>query len=269
MKTLLKTKFGIETNENHVLRLMRQNNLLSAVKRRKHSEEVYAKRRELKDTAPPDLLRRDFHSMVPGVRFVEDITYIPVIEGFLYLNTALDLFNGEARAWKVSEHPNTQLCTDTVLMLVDELGGATEGVIVHSDAGSSYISFEYRTLLRDLGMLQSMGSSGDVYDNAAMESMNGTIKTECLYNRFGKTRIENHQVSAEEIRPVIEAFMERYNNERPKEALGWLSPVRFRELNPMGKYLLVGESSLTDDRNGAKRKWNCTENQAESRELSF
>jgi putative transposase len=121
-------------------------------------------------------------------------------------------------------------------------------VIVHSDAGSSYISFEYRTLLQDLGMLQSMGSSGDVYDNAAMESMNGIIKTECLYNRFGKTRIENHQVSAEEVRPVIEAFMDWYNNERPKEALGWLSPVMFRELNPMGKCPMFIQSGLTDER---------------------
>lgn len=81
-----------------------------------------------------------------------------------------------------------------------------------------------------------------------MESMNGIIKTECLYNWFGKTRIENHQVSAEEVRPVIEAFMNRYNNEHPKETLGRLSPVMFRELNPMGKCPMVIEPRLTDDR---------------------
>ena len=238
MKTLLKVKFSIETNENHVLNLMRKNGLLSAVKRKKYTEEVYARRRELKDNAPPDLIQRNFFSILPRVKFVEDITYLPVIEGNLYLNTIEDLFNGEAVAWKISEHPDSALCTDTILRFADELGKATEGVIIHSDAGSTYISFEYRMMLQEFGIKQSMGACGDVYDNAAMESLNGIIKTECLYCRFGKTKVEGHQIAADEIRQAVEAFMERYNNERPKKALGYLSPVRFRELNPKGKYLM-------------------------------
>jgi len=238
MKTLLKTKFNIDTNENHVLALMRKNKLLSAVRRRKYSEEVYARRRNLKDNAPPDLLQRQFFSIVPGVKFVEDITYLPVVGGNLYLNTIEDLFNGEALAWEISDHPNTQLCVDSILKLADRLGNNTKGIIVHSDAGSTYISLEYRMLLDNLDILQSMGESGDVYDNAAMESLNGIIKTECLYCRFGKTKVENHLVPREEMKPLIEQFLERYNNERPKEALGNLSPKRFRELNPKGKFLV-------------------------------
>lgn len=239
MKTLLNVKFGIDTNENHVLLLMRKNGLLSCVRRRKHSEEVYARRREMRGSAPPDLIRRDFFSLMPGTRFLQDITYLPVIEGNLYMNTVEDLYNGEARAWSISDHPNTRLCVDTVLKLASELGTHTTGVIVHSDAGTTYLSFEYRMLLAELGVLQSMGERGDVYDNAAMEALNGIIKTECLYCRFGKTKVENHQIPADEMIPVVEAFMQRYNTERLKEALGYLSPVRFRELNPKGKYLMV------------------------------
>lgn len=135
MKTLLKVKFDIGTNENPMLSLMRKNGLLSVVKRKKHSEEVYAKAQGFRNNAPLDLLKRIFHSIVPGNRFVEDITCMPVIEGFLYMNIVLDIFNGEARAWKISEHPNTQLCTDKILMLVEELDGATEEVVVHSKCG--------------------------------------------------------------------------------------------------------------------------------------
>lgn len=238
MKTLLKAKFCIETNENHVLVLMRKNKLLSAVRRRKYSEEVYARRRELKDNAPPDMLQRQFFAIVPGVKLVEDITYLPVVGGNLYLNTIEDLFNGEILAWEISNHPNTQLCVDSILKLADRLNNKTKGIIVHSDAGSTYVSLEYRLLLESLEIIQSMGESGDVYDNAAMESLNGIIKTESLYCRFGKTKVENHLIEAEEMRPVIESFIERYNNERPKEALGNLPPVRFRELNLKGKYLM-------------------------------
>lgn len=135
-----------------------------------------------------------------------------------------------------------------ILMLARRLGDAVAKVIIHPDAGSTYIAFDCKMLLREFGFRQSMGETGEVYDDAAITSLNGIIKTECLYNRFGKTRIENHQVSAEEVRPVIEAFMDRYNNERPKEALGWLSPVMFRELNPMGKCPMFIQSGLTDDR---------------------
>ena len=72
-----------------------------------------------------------------------------------------------------------------------------------------------------------------------MESANGVIKTECLYNKFGKSKFKNRQIPIDEVVAEIAPFIEYYNNERPKQSLGGLSPVQFREHNPKGTYLIV------------------------------
>ncbi len=236
--TLLKAK-GVNTNENHVLFLMNKNGLLSAVRRKKYSEEVYLKRRQMRDDVPPDLIQRHFFALTPAKRMVVDITFLPVLEGMMYMNTIEDLYNGEILAYRIGEHPDSNLCMDTVSDLYLMLGQYLDGAILHSDAGSTYIAHAYKMLLREIGMKQSMGATSDVYDNAAIESLNGIIKTECLYNRFGKTKVETHMVLKEDLIPAVERYIERYNNERPKKALGNLSPVMFRKQNPKGTYLAV------------------------------
>jgi transposase InsO family protein len=72
-----------------------------------------------------------------------------------------------------------------------------------------------------------------------MESLNGIIKTECLYCRYGKGNIKNRKVSKREVIPAVIEFIEFYNTKRPKERLGFLSPERFRLLNPRGTYPVV------------------------------
>ena len=89
------------------------------------------------------------------------------------------------------------------------------------------------------GMRLSVGTKGDCYDNAAIESLNGIIKTEALYCRCGKTKVKEKQISIDEIRMAAIEFIEYYNNQRPKEHLGWMSPVEFRMRNPCGTYLMI------------------------------
>ena len=72
-----------------------------------------------------------------------------------------------------------------------------------------------------------------------MESANGVIKNECLYNKFGKSKFKNKQIPIDEVVAEIAPFIEYYNNERLKQSLGGLSPVQFREQNPTGPYLMV------------------------------
>ena len=72
-----------------------------------------------------------------------------------------------------------------------------------------------------------------------MESANGVIKTECLYNKFGKSKFKNRQIPIDEVVAEIAPFIEYYNNVRPKQSSGGLSPVQFREHNPKGTYLMV------------------------------
>ena len=89
------------------------------------------------------------------------------------------------------------------------------------------------------GIIQSIGRVATCYDNAPMESLNGIIKTEALYSRFGKTRVKEKRVPIKDIVDEVIRFIEFYNNERPKKYLGWLSPVAFRQQNPKGVYLMV------------------------------
>ena len=230
----LSKKLGIAVNEKRVERIMRENGLLSNVRRKKYSEEVYAARRDLRSLWIPDLIGRRFFSFYPRTRFVEDITYLPALEGNLYLNTIEDMFNGEIVAWKISEHPDTKLCLDTVDMLASELGDAISGIILHSDCGSTYVSYAYREKLIGLGIRMSMGSKGSCYENAAMESLNGIIKTEALYSEFGKAAVNGKRVHRENIVRKVEWFIDYYNNRRCKKYLGKLPPVEFRKRNPNG-----------------------------------
>jgi len=238
MTRLVRKRIGRPVNTKHVRRLMKENGLLSSVRTRKFSDEVYARRRELKGRVPPDLIRRWFFSLEPRKRLVEDITYIQGEERVEYLNTISDLFNGEILAWSISTSPDSALCIETIENLCQTWGDCFQGTIIHSDLGSSYMSYEYMEALESHGMVMSVGKKGSCYDNAAMESLNGIIKTEALYCRFGKTKVRERRVPIDKLKEAVVKFIEYYNNERPKKRLCWLSPVEFRIRNPKGTYLV-------------------------------
>jgi len=226
-------------NAKRVLRLMRENGLLSAVRRKKYSDEVYLRRREMKNNAPPDLINRKFFALAPRIKLVQDITYLPGKERTLYLNTIEDLYNGEILAWEISTSPDADLCKTTLKQLVETWGECFRKTIVHNDLGSSYMSYEYMNEVESHGMRASAGKKACCYDNAAMESLNAIIKTEALYCRFGKTKVEDKRVPIDDIKQTVTEFIDYYNNERPKESLGWISPVEFRRRCPKGTYLMV------------------------------
>lgn len=246
MTRMVSKRLNKVVNEKHVLRLMKENDLLSAVRRKKYSEEVYIRRRELKNNAPPDLVKRNFFALEPRIKLVQDITYLKGKERTEYLNTIEDLFNREVLAWKISTSPNAILCTDTLQQLFEIWGDCFEGTIIHNDLGSSYMSNAYIDEVKTHGMRLSAGAEANCYDNASMESLNGIIKTEALYNRFGKTKIEDKRIPIDEVRQAVIEFIDYYNNERPKEQLGWLSPVEFRLRNTKGTYPVVIKENLLD-----------------------
>lgn len=239
MTRTVSKELGKKLNKKHVLRLMKEHNLLSALRRKRFSDEVYVKRRELKAQVPGDLIQRNFFALEPRKRMVEDITYLYGKEKRMYLNTIEDLFNGEILAYCISDSPDSQLCIDTVELLCQTWGECFEGSIIHNDLGSTYVSYEYMDVVKAHGIRQSIGRVASCYDNAAMESLNGIIKTEALYCRFGKTKVKERRVPIDEIVEAVIEFINRYNNERPKERLGGLSPVEFRLQNPKGTYPMV------------------------------
>lgn len=238
MGTMLERKTGKILGRKRLRRLIKENGLQSTVRAKKYSDEIYSRRRAMKEALPPDLIHRGFFALEPFKRLVEDITYLPCMEQTMYLNTIEDLFNGEIHAHRISEFVNAKLCTDTVDDLAEVIK-VTEGVILHGDHGSTYLSYAYRELVETkLHMRMSLGYKGSCYDNAAMESLNGIIKTECLYCRFGKSNIVNRRIPKKDVIAAVIEFIGFYNKDRPKERLGFQSPLQFRLQNPRGTYLV-------------------------------
>lgn len=239
MTRFVSKHFGCKINRKRIHRLMKENDLLSAVRRRKWSAEVYRKRKEIIAMVPPDLIGRWFFALEPRRKMVEDITYLYGKEHTEYINTIEDLYNGEILSYSISTSPDSRLCIDTVDLLVSTWGGDFKGAILHSDLGSSYMSYEYMDAVEAYGMRLSTGKKGSCYDNAAMESLNGILKTESLYCRFGKTRIKERKIPINDLIEAAIEFIVYYNNTRPKEALGGLSPVEFRLRNPRGTFPVI------------------------------
>lgn len=235
MKWAMEKATGKAVGRARVLRLMRKGGLLSSVRRKQYSEEVYLNRRKMKGEVPPDLLHRDFFSFEPRKIFAVDITYLFCTEGTLYLNTIIDLFNKEVVSWAVSRHPDTGLVCSAVEHLATLC--TLEGAIIHSDLGTTYISWEYRQLLGKLGVRQSCGSKADCYDNAAMESFNSVLKTEGLYARFGKSNVLDRRISQQDMRERLDQFIPWYNTERPMERFKGLTPQEYREQHASGLWL--------------------------------
>ena len=237
MTDLVRQKFKINISGKKVLKLMKENALLSTVRRKRFTPEEYNRMRKNKEEVPKNLLKRNFFALESDKKYVSDLTYLFGKECVKYLSLIEDLFNAEIVAWKISDHPDEQLCKETLELLSAERN--LEGAVFHTDQGSTYLSPRFKEKIKEAGMIQSCSARGICWDNAAMESANGILKTECLYNKFGKSKFKNRQIPIDDVVAEIGPFIEYYNNERPKKSLGGLSPVQFREQNPKGTYLMV------------------------------
>ena len=150
----------------------------------------YRRRRRVKTTTPgpanqivPDLLKRDFTAAAINVKYVGDITYLPLSTGGnLYLASAIDCCSRRVAGWAIADHMRTELVEDA-LRAAAALRGSLDGAVFHSDHGSQYTSKDFAKLCRDLGVTQSMGAVGTSADNALAESFNAALKREVLQDR--------------------------------------------------------------------------------------
>ena len=172
------------------------------------------------DRAPaPDLVRRDFAATAPDQVWVADITYVPTWAGFLYLAVVLDVYSRRIVGWAMAEHLRAELVVEAVDMALWRRRPA-QGVIHHSDQGSQYTSLAFGRRLREAGMLASMGSRGDCFDNAMAESFFATLECELLARQYFPTR----NAARLALFDYIEGF---YNTHRRHSALDYLSPAAY------------------------------------------
>ncbi|MBN1874938.1 MAG: IS3 family transposase [Anaerolineae bacterium] len=175
-------------------------------------------------TSVPDLLQRDFSATAPNQKWVADITYIPTQEGWLYLAVVMDLFSRLIVGWAMLPQMTADLVLLAIQMAVHRRPlPAAATVIHHSDHGSQYTSSVVQALLAQYHIQVSMGSTGDCYDNTAMESFFATLKRECVQRQPFTSRAMARTVIFE----FIEVF---YNRQRRHSTLGYLSPWDFEQL---------------------------------------
>ena len=170
-----------------------------------------------------NLLQRRFDVFRPGQCWVSDITYIPTLEGWLYLAVTLDLFHRKVVGWSMGRWITRQLVIDALNMAIKN-GYFESGLIHHSDRGVQYASNEFQALLKTNGIQCSMSRKGDCWDNAVAESFFHTLKVELIHGKTCNTRQEAKTAIFE----YIEGF---YNRQRRHSYLGYLSPEDFEKKN--------------------------------------
>ena len=211
---------GERVSRKRVARLMRELGIEGVTRRRYKTGTT---KRDVSARAAPDLVNRDFSAGGPDELWVADITQVRAGAGWLYLAVVLDAWSRRIVGWAMASRMPAELVGDALTMAI--VCRQPEGsVIHHSDQGSQYTSLAFGQRCREAGVVQSMGSVGDAYDNAMCESFFATLECELLDRRRFRTAAEARR----EVFSFIEGF---YNTRRLHSSLGYRSPANFETLH--------------------------------------
>jgi putative transposase len=207
---------GVACCENTVAKLMKAKSLRAKARRPFVVKTTYSKH-DL--PVARNVLNREFYPDRADAVWTADITYIPTVEGWLYLAVVIDLFSRRVVGWATADHLKTELITAALRMALRHRRPTGE-LLHHSDRGVQYASESYQSLLAEHGIEPSMSRKGNCYDNAVTESFFGTMKRELTHHERYATREEAHQSLFE----YIEVF---YNRRRLHSTLGYRSPAEY------------------------------------------
>ncbi|EPC4114018.1 MULTISPECIES: IS3 family transposase [Enterobacterales] len=171
--------------------------------------------RSNKAETPQDRVNRQFVAERPDSLWVADFTYVSTWQGFAYVAFIIDVFAGVIVGWRVSSTMETSFVLDALEQAL--WARRPSGTIHHSDKGSQYVSLAYTQRLQDAELLASTGSTGDSYDNAMAESINGLYKAEVIHRQSWKTR--------QDVELATLKWVDWYNNHRLMERTGYIPPV--------------------------------------------
>jgi transposase InsO family protein len=211
-------KQGLELNEKRVARLMGELGIAGRCGRRK----IRTTWRDPAAQPAADLVERDFTADEPDELWVGDITFIATDEGWLFVASVLDVCTRMVVGWSIADHLRAELCTDALTAAAAGRGkGLLAGTVFHSDHGCQYTSGQFKACCERLGIIQSMGTVGDSYDNAMAESLWSSMKRELVDDDYFVTK---HQA-----RLAVFEWITWYNNERLHSSLDYMSPREFEE----------------------------------------
>jgi putative transposase len=210
----LADEYGMCVGRKRVARLMRAAGLRGATLRKFVVTTLSAGQRP----AVPDLVERRFYAERPNRLWVADATYVPTWSGFLYLAIVLDVFSRKVVGWAMENQLRTELMLAAIDMAITMRRPLQ--VIHHSDHGCQYTSYAFGKRCREAGIMPSMGTVGDAYDNAMAESFFATLEREVLNRR----RFTSQAQAKMAIFDWLEGW---YNPHRRHSSLGYRSPVNY------------------------------------------
>lgn len=211
---------SVKCSYGKIYKLCKDNGLLQKQLKRPHSLTKTDPKAQLSD----DLLCRDFTATLPGVKWIGDITQVRCSDGKLYISGIMDCFDGAIVGLSMDDHMRAELCAEALKSAVNRYG-RKDGLLFHSDRGSQYTSHEYREILDQYGIRQSMGRTGSCFDNARMESFWASLKKDLLY------RLPLSVMTRQQIKQAVFRWIEcHYHWDRPYSANpSCLAPLRYRE----------------------------------------
>jgi len=211
-------RLGLDAGRDQVARLMKSVGLAGATRERSIRTTKPA------DLAarPADLVERTFAAAAPNRLWVADITYVWTIAGFCYTAFIVDVFSRRIVGWRTAASLRTDLALDALEMAVFARGQELAGLIHHSDRGVQYLAIRYTERLAEAGVVNSVGSKGDSYDNALAESVNGLYKAELIRRRRSWR-------NTEEVELETAAWVHWWNESRLHSACGDVPPAEFEE----------------------------------------
>ncbi|MEK8415245.1 IS3 family transposase [Escherichia coli] len=183
-----------------------------------------------KAVAAGDRVNRQFVAERPDQLWVADFTYVSTWRGFVYVAFIIDVFAGYIVGWRVSSSMETTFVLDALEQAL--WARRPSGTVHHSDKGSQYVSLAYTQRLKEAGLLASTGSTGDSYDNAMAESINGFYKAEVIHRKSWKNRAE--------VELATLTWVDWYNNRRLLERLGHTPPAEAEK----AYYASIGNDDL-------------------------
>ena len=197
-------KYGVIMNSKKVLRIMRKYNIQPTyIKRAK----IKYKNKRIEENVKPNLLNRQFKTETKNKVWDTDVTYLILNGSRAYLSTIIDLFDRHVIAYKISKRNDNKLVIDTLNEALTKEKDV-HGLIIHSDQGFQYTSYEYKAICESNGIQISMSRKGTPIDDSPIESWHSLLKKETLYN--------NNITSLQEYIQLVEDWILFYNTSRLK-----------------------------------------------------
>ena len=205
---------GFDVARCTVARLMKKMALQGVIRGRRV-------RTTVADTAAPcplDHVNRQFKAPRPNVLWVSDFTYVATWVGFVYVAFVIDAYARRIVGWRVSRSPHAGFVLDALEQAIHDRKPVCGGIVHHSDRGVQYVSIKYTERLAEAGLVPSVGSVGDSYDNALAETINGLYKAEVIHRRGPWRTLQAVEYATLE-------WVDWFNNRRLLEPIGNVPPA--------------------------------------------